>query len=274
MVELNLYAVLDNPAPKLVAVELTNICNLKCSVCWSQTPKLNLPRNRGYMSEQLFQKVMAELAEAPKDHIVALSYAGESTLHSCFAEYSRVAHNCGFDKLQLATNGTILTAEVRKTILECYTEVAVSIHNSPYYNQVLDNLIQLDLENRAAGKPVELRANIVCDEFTQAEYYHLTTKLRKNRITNKTVNAITEDMQGIGYGSSLVYPACAEMYAYLAVLWNGDTLPCCHLLSPGNWSLGNINEQTINQVFYGKKYNALRAGEQTGTPCLKCNLRR
>jgi sulfatase maturation enzyme AslB (radical SAM superfamily) len=260
---------------RYISIELTNVCNLKCSVCWSQTPKLNHSRAAGYMTETLFRKVLEELKPA-NEYIVSLSYAGESTLHPQFQEFSKLASECCFAKLQLATNGTTLgTPEIYDTLLHCYSEVAVSIHKTPYQPKIINNLIRLNQENNCVegAQYIDLRANIVAPEFTSGELYLIETVLRRNRIKIKKVNAITEDLQ-CNDEKTILYPACPSLYCYLAVLWNGDTLPCCHILSSGDWSLGNVTEQSLKEVFYGADYQRLRDGDQNGTPCLHCTVRR
>jgi sulfatase maturation enzyme AslB (radical SAM superfamily) len=260
---------------KYVSIELTNVCNLKCSMCWSQTPRLNRSRTPGYMDTALFHKVIDELKPAT-NYVVALSYAGEATLHPDFIEFSKTAHKCGFEKLQLATNGTTLSnPTIREIILNCYSEVAVSIHKTPMQPKIITNLIQLTKENNMVEGALytDLRANIVTSEYTAGELYQIETVLRHNRIKIKKVDAITEDLQ-CNCEKTIVYPECPSMYSYLAVLWNGDTLPCCHILSSGDWSLGNVNEHTLKEVFYGEGYQRLRVGDQAGTPCLKCTVRR
>jgi molybdenum cofactor biosynthesis enzyme MoaA len=160
---------------KYVAIELTNVCNLKCKVCWSQSPTLRKPRKKGYMTQTLFQKVLVELAKDAKFHSVALHYAGESTLHPQFELFSNLAHNCGFGELTLATNGTLLDEATRQTIIRCYDAVAVSLHNTPHLKQAITNLKLLLKE--AGVKARGIRANIVIEEFTATELYQLKYQL-------------------------------------------------------------------------------------------------
>jgi Iron-sulfur cluster-binding domain len=260
---------------KYISLELTNACNYKCSVCWSQNPHLYPSRAKGFMSDELFQKLLSELKPDAKKYVVALSYAGEATLHPKFKQYSQQGHDAGFEKFQLATNGSTLTPDIRETILNCYTEVAVSIHNTPNIDKVLTDYKLLSEENTINENTVrlDLRLNIVQQEFSPGEHYLLMQKIRKAHHKFKLISALTEDLVGV-CDKTVVYPLCPSMYTYLAVLWNGDTLPCCHLLSSGSWSLGNVNTQTMHDVFFGAAYEALRNGKQEGTPCLKCCLRR
>jgi sulfatase maturation enzyme AslB (radical SAM superfamily) len=256
---------------KYVAIELTNNCNLKCKVCWSQTPTLREPRVKGYMQKELFQKVIKELSVDPEMHSVALHFAGESTLHPDFQEYSYTAKDCHFGELSLATNGTLLTSEARKTLVDCYDKLAISLHNTPKLSGIIDNYVALTKE--AGDKARGYRINIVKDEYSPSELYKLNYNLSKHNLTVKEIAALSEDMH-CNIVRTQYYPMCPNKYYYMAVLWNGDTLPCCHLISSGTWSLGNVAEKSLHDVFYGYKYKRLRQGHEKNTPCQNCTVRR
>ena len=258
---------------KYVAIELTNACNLKCKICWSQNPKLRPPRPKGFMTKELFTKVINELAQDPENHSIALHYAGESTLHPMFKEFSYQAKNSGIAEVTLATNGLLLNPENRKTILECYHKVAVSLHNQPDLGASIRNMIQLEKENLAAGKKCGVRVNITQDEFTMEQLQEIYGRLMFEVEFVREFREITEDMK-LKFRRGPMSGFCPSKYWYLAVLWNGDTLPCCHMLSSGDWSLGNVVEKSLHDVFYGYKYKRLRQGHEKNTPCLNCEVRK
>lgn len=248
---------------KDVAVELTNNCNLKCAVCWSQSPRLNAARPKGFMSEELFKKVIDELAIDAQYHNVALHYAGEATLHPKFDEFSRYAKSKNFASLTLATNGLFFSEQRLQLIAECYNPIAVSLHNSPYLPQAVNTLVRL------RRMKCDARANIIVDELTASQLNIIRTMPFPQRV----FSAISEDMK-CTLPRTPYYPVCPSKFYYLAVLWNGETLPCCHILSPGAFSLGNANEQSLHDIFYGYKAKRLRKGYEKNTPCLGCEVRR
>lgn len=259
---------LPTPTLKMVAVELTNICNLKCKVCWSQNPKLHPPRPRGYMTTQTFTKIMDELAGF-NDLTVALSYSGESMLHPRFTELSRKASKQGFKHLQLATNGTCLNNKTIKVLAECYTQLAVSLHNTPLLPKIIRNTKRLHLAVEKSPSCV-MRVNIVAEEFAPVEIDKLVQMMYGHCNGMKVFNMITEDMHDLSGRRKFEF--CPPMFSYLGITWDGETVPCCHILSPGTFTLGNVVESSVERVFNGTQYRNLRYGKVEGTPCEKCDV--
>ena len=71
------------------------------------------------------------------------------------------------------------------------------------------------------------------------------------------------------------YPVpCQNPFYYLGILWNGETVPCCHMLSPGDFSMGNVFSHCLNAVWEGNPYESIRAGRLEGTPCATCQIYR
>jgi MoaA/NifB/PqqE/SkfB family radical SAM enzyme len=93
------------PAPELVTVMVTDICNLRCRMCQfahSDLPGFQLNR-KGMMNPFIFQKLMVELPGRP---VVALT-GGEPLLHPQINEIIRYARR--HDRLvSLTTNGWFL----------------------------------------------------------------------------------------------------------------------------------------------------------------------
>ncbi len=226
------------------------------------------------MTSALFYKLMDELKAHHQTSkvVVALSYAGESMLHPQFEEFSRAAAKMGFSQLQLATNGTCLNPHNDKVLLDCYTQLAISVHNQPGHRaRVLEKT--KTLFHMRKGLVPSIRLNVVAEEFTEDELSQIEAKMRGHCDNIKVFTAISEDMRS-SMDRSPTWPFCGSMYMYLAVLWNGETLPCCHLLSPGDWSLGSVTKNSLFSVFRGKAYQTLRTGNTEGTICHTCEIRR
>jgi radical SAM protein with 4Fe4S-binding SPASM domain len=258
----------------LVAIEPTNTCQLHCSVCWSQTPTMHPARPKGFMSQELLDKIVDELKQEfdYKKVTVGLSYGGEPTLHPRFPEMAKTCHDVGFKNLQLPTNGILLNKRMNQVLLDNFTELAISIHKSPHMSRVVEKVKQLHAQRGQKFTP-SIRANLVIEEFTQNELNQLEQKLSGHVDALRCISYITEDMQTVCEHSPL-WPLCASTYVYMGIMWNGDVLPCCHLLSPGHWSLGNVAKGTIRKVWLSPPYKALRQGRFGGTICERCQIRR
>jgi MoaA/NifB/PqqE/SkfB family radical SAM enzyme len=54
-----------------------------------------------------------------------------------------------------------------------------------------------------------------------------------------------------------IYSDCYSLHSYMAILWNGDVVPCCHCVS-GNRVMGNVLESSLLGVWHNDKYKNLR----------------
>jgi radical SAM protein with 4Fe4S-binding SPASM domain len=224
------------------------------------------------MTSELFYKILDEIKthHNPSEMCVAPSYAGESMLHPKFEEFVLAMHAMGFREVQIATNGTCLNKHMNKVLLKAFDSIAISVHKQPGMGRVLLKARQLYAMRK--GEYPRMRLNIVAEEFTQNDLNMIAVKMRGYTDGVKIITYISEDMKTAQQKPS-TWPVCMSMSMYMAVLWNGETLPCCHILSPGNWTLGNVEKTSLQAVFKGRAYAALRSGELAGTPCEGCEVR-
>jgi len=263
------------PSLRCLAIELTNNCTFKCAKCWSQSPNLFPARPKGYMTAELFYKILDEVKHdshfKKAGMAVAPSYGGEAMLHPRFEEFSRALANSGFEQVQIATNGTQLNTHNDEVLLKYYTSIAVSVHKQPGMWRTLQKA--RELYKRRKGKSPPIRLNIVAEEFTQNDFNDIAVKMRGWCDGAKIISYISEDLKMAG-GRKPDGQPCLSMSTYLGVMWNGETVPCCHILNPGEWSLGNVAKTSLKDVFFGQTYNKLRNGFMQDTLCEKCEVRR
>jgi heme b synthase len=107
---------------RLVAWELTRSCNLACVHCRAAA------QDRPYEGELSLaecRKVMDEIAEVAKPIIILTG--GEPLLRSDVFDIARYGHAMGF-RMTLATNGTLLTSEIVREMIESGIErISVSL---------------------------------------------------------------------------------------------------------------------------------------------------
>ena len=96
-------------SPEIMAIELTDICNFRCTFCPSFT------RKSGYMDEELLKKILNETKF--QRNSVALHFHGESTLHPKLGKMISLCKNKGL-VVYLSTNASMLNDEISKTIIE------------------------------------------------------------------------------------------------------------------------------------------------------------
>ena len=100
--------------PDHVYVELTNICNARCTIC--ATPQMKRPRN--IMPFSLFQQIVDECSQYRDTKILPFLH-GESLLIPNALDYFRYIRKVApLNHLNLTSNGSRLTMELTEQILE------------------------------------------------------------------------------------------------------------------------------------------------------------
>jgi len=65
---------------------------------------------------------------------------------------------------------------------------------------------------------------------------------------------------------------CRDLFRTLAVLWNGDVVPCCYCVGGGR-VIGNVKDESLKQIWESPKYRKLReAGHCEGCEVWQYNL--
>jgi radical SAM protein with 4Fe4S-binding SPASM domain len=115
------YFIPDLEAPKEAHIELTNECNLNCTICYRRWFERS-----GFMDPNLFEKILSELKDMGVKSVWFDGF-GEPTFHPKFEEFSNMASR-DFE-LNLVTNGTIIGSKL-KCISENFKNVFVSLEAS------------------------------------------------------------------------------------------------------------------------------------------------
>ena len=124
--------VIPLPAPFVMYIEPTNVCNFECAFCPTGNKSLlkNCNRPSGFMPLELFKKLVDDLKEFPeKIKLINLWKDGESFLHPDFPEmcqYLGQAHVA--ERFIARTNGTRLEPELcKKIIASGINEIGISV---------------------------------------------------------------------------------------------------------------------------------------------------
>ncbi|MGL4732750.1 MAG: radical SAM protein, partial [Fusobacteriaceae bacterium] len=124
---------------KKIYIEISNICNLKCSFC--PTTK----RKAQYMSIENFTQILKEVKEYSK-HIY-LHVKGEPLFHPNLAEILEIAKKEGFF-VNITTNGTLIANRMELLLGEkAPRQINFSLHSfdgdleSIDYNNYLENIL-------------------------------------------------------------------------------------------------------------------------------------
>ncbi len=253
--------------PDQVYIELTNICNARCTIC--ATPAMQ--RKREIMSMSLFRKIADECGRRKAKRILPFLH-GESLLVPGVVDYFRYIRRVAPEThVNLTTNGSRLTSQLTEIFVQedLLDSVIVSIDGGDEktfekirlglkYGEVRQNVLHLLRRRNQLGrsKPkvsiamVEIPENRhtreelrkvwqEADEVRFSVYFNWAGKLENHRQIPNKVNF------------------CERLYHYITILADGRVAMCC-FDSEAEYSVGDIKRQSIYDVWHSDAFDQKR----------------
>ena len=264
-----------------VYVEITNICNMRCSFCHGHGRK---PRR---MRREEFGKVLDRL-DGVTDYIY-YHLMGEPLTHPELPEFLKMARERGFRSV-ITTNGTLLKRKGHEILDAGVHKVSISIHSfeegteeshEAYLRQVTD----FAKVATAAGTLISLRLwNQGCDNGMNDRTLEILRKHLPGEWTPNTRGFRVRDKLYLEWGERFAWPdkdapvqgaavTCYGMRDHFGILCDGSVVPCC-LDSEGVVTLGNIFEQTVEEIMSTPRAVAMvegfRCRRATEELCRRC----
>jgi len=217
-----------------IQFETLNRCNGGCSFC--PVNRFDDPREQALMSEDLYHKII--------DNLAALNYGSTVYFHGNneplldkriygFIEYAR--KQLPKARLAMFTNGTALTVDRFKTLVTHLDNLVIDNYN--------DDLVL----NTSTKKVVDFcDANPEWGEKARVSIRKETEKLdkrgsnAKNRATIKTLES-----------------SCLRPFTQINVRPDGKISLCCND-SLGDVTLGNLQTQSLLEIWYGADFDDVR----------------
>lgn len=235
-------------------IEPTNACNLRCRHCTTQTGP-NSKNKKGFMGLELFKKI---IDDNPQVTCLILTLNGEPLTHRKIFDMIRYARDKGI-YVSIYSNGMLLNEKNIPMIFESgLSEITFSMegigeyyeHNRGKPYKKIESIINKVLEKRnKRGSKLIVVVNATFDE-----------DIRHANIVKETWEGIVdhvmfEPLMG-GSREQRTIP-CRTLWRNLVVMWNGDVVPCCVDMY-GKLVLGNVNQQSLREIFNSPKAQALR----------------
>lgn len=284
--------------PAIFSFELTNHCPFRCIMCARTN---NMTRAEGHMSFDTFKKAVDEFValnpEYARTQDVWLHGFGESLVHPEFGRFMRYAIEQGINA-GLSINPLMLTKKVASDLLDAapgHLYVALDGHDDASFEKIRGVKNAYDKSKRRllkflkekARRGVKTRITLSMIDFPN------------NRHSIEEVESYWSAQEGIDHfvakpfvswdGKAedvnlLVYPdrkpepiqkkvLCDFPWEKMTVSWDGDVVPCCFDYNK-KYALGNINQQSLLDIWNGEKMHALRremmANKVTNPLCAGC----
>ncbi|MCR4442605.1 MAG: radical SAM protein [Peptococcaceae bacterium] len=259
--------------PSYIALEITNACNLQCKHCNYRFGLEHYTRDRGFITDDLVLKVFEEISEYKIP--ILMNYDGEPLIHKDFIRYLRLATEMGINTY-FNTNGTMFTKEFADELVGFYRgSVFFSIDGNKNwfekirvpakYDDVVKNLKYFINANNEAGSPITIGVSL-CNlgqtiEERRAfyeEWLPQVNYISMGEVNDKNGTIISDTMTKVELKKR---PVCIVPWQTCGITYNGDVVPCSIYITRANTTnmiLGNIQDQTIKEIWLGKNYRQFR----------------
>lgn len=258
--------------PPEVWIENTNACNARCVMC----PREKLTRKLGFMDFALFEKLINEIS-CFNDKVgrVHLHNYGEPLLDKDLPGRIKLAKDYGIRHTYFVTNGSLLTPEMSRQIIEAgLDEFKVSFYGTDRetYNATMRELdFDRSIQNVMAFFSVRQRL-LARRPGVIIQYLVQPSNMAKTRefldIFRPLINKELGDSLSIGhlhnFGGGRDYRKvikvsgiCNYPWRTMVILHDGRVVTCC-LDYNGLQVMGNVNKQTIEEIWNGDAYQKAR----------------
>lgn len=254
--------------PDQVYVELTNMCNARCTICATPT----MSRKREVMDFELFRTIIGECGKNGAYRILPFLH-GETLLVPGVLDYFRYIRTISPQShINLTTNGSRLTGQLSETILredlldslilsvegadqETYEKIRLGLS----FDEVRDNFLQFLRLRRQFGKrkPKLSVSMVVVDENRSSksrfvERWKEADEIRFSVFFNWGGRL---DAQGVRHDHRINF--CERLYHYVTILVDGRVALCC-FDSNGEYIIGDVRKQTISEIWHSKEFEEIR----------------
>jgi radical SAM protein with 4Fe4S-binding SPASM domain len=273
--------------PRALVLDITNRCNAKCS--WCPQPQLD---ELGAMNMSLYRKIIDDYQA--RGGAIRFGTFGEPLMDKTFAEkISYLKQFPSITKVELVTNGFFLNDKNASLLIENSVDVEISLDEMEKetfekikqmsYDTVRSNVLNFLERNDRANKPVNVNFRVKSSlGRKQTEDHELFKKLTEHLCTIE-LTPMDEDSITTWAGrfdkvkfykdhlnSANVIKKhnhkefnktndapCNQAWKWMVVYWDGRVVLCCVDMFATS-ALGNLNEQSIKDVWSGPVYTAMR----------------
>ncbi len=271
--------VLPLKAPLIVQIFDTYTCNLACTFCHYGLEKDKRPKlsTETFMELSVFKKLIDELCEMPeKLKMLRFCGAGESLLNKNIVEFVRYAADKKVsEKMELITNGTLLTPEMSVKLIDAGLErLRVSIYglSDKKYEEVCRRKVDFDsiVRNVKFFYEEKERKNKNLNVYVKTMDVSLDSEDDKKRFIEifkdycdaYAIEQVVPNVQTLDYSKWLDktpnYNAlgfslpdinvCPQPYHLVTVCPDGRVVPCSNETMTG---IGNIREENFSDIWNG-----------------------
>jgi radical SAM protein with 4Fe4S-binding SPASM domain len=288
--------------PLSVHIDISSICNFRCSFCFQADNKAmkQVGLKRGKMSLELFKKIVDDLTEFPeKVKKIKIGNHGEPTLHKDLPEMIAYANKMEVAEIiEVFTNGSKLEPGLNQALVDAGLQrINVSVEGlsderymqvagvkqdfselvegvKDLYNRKDDSLvIYVKIADQTSALDKGDNQIFILSEDERQYFYDTFGNICDEIYIEKIVPQWAEtqldkqnDVSETGMYDQKIKrykETCPFTFMYLHFNCDGTTSPCT-LDWPRKVVIGNVNEQSVKEIWTGRSLHNLRVAMLKG----------
>jgi len=261
--------------PKTYWIDINSNCNLKCIMCPQSNDNF---KRKSKMSLNIFKSIIDDIYE--NQPLVKLYFSGEPLLHDKLFDMIEYASEKGCQTM-VHTNATLLTKEISAKILSssltfisfsfdgCSPEKYEQLRPPAKFNKVKSNIIRyLDLRKKSCTFGPHVSVEIIKMKDTDKKIKEFVAQWRRKGVDKVSVrNCMTwlgnvQDRR-IDEPDNYGFKPCKHPFVSGCILSDGTVVPCC-MDAYGEVPLGNVEENSFRDIWFGERFGQLRKRMLTG----------
>lgn len=237
------------------------------------------------MDRDLFEHILKQLHGREIKKFTIQGY-GEPLLDKNFCHFVRRVKQELDCPTFTVSNGSIITPELAQEMVDSgLDKIKISfygtnkaeyeaVHRKLSYEKTVEGIEALIAAKRAARSKMIIRLQYIGKWWKFLPFaWQWATKVRIG------YNTLHNYGDGREYNSTQGTPKPCPILSepILQILWTGEVVPCCYDFD-GKMILGDLRTQTIEEVWEGERYQAIRAAHVSGDfrewpVCVTCDKR-
>ncbi len=260
-----------------IIAELSNICNLRCTMCFQSDETLPIRKTTKVplMSMETFKRIVDEcsLYGIPA---LKLNWRGESLLNENFTEMVRYAKNKRILEVTSLTNGTLMNENVCRELVDAkMDQIVVSIdgftretyeiiRRGACYDEVINNVETL-LRLRGKSRKPFIRLQYTQSDLNDHEVtaFYEYWKQRVDEIAISYAKDFGSPDKEKPEDAPIYEYCCQQPFQRLIVMTDG-TVTVCATDVMGSIAIGNVHDTSLLDLWNCTKLNKLREQHISG----------
>jgi len=252
--------------PSHVDVEISSACDLNCPMCYTTTEEYKEKVNRTLMDFVLFKKIIDECVKYDL-YSIRLSLRGEPFIHPQIYEMIKYAKEKGIKEVSSLTHGGRLDEDKFEKLIDIGLDwLTISfdgigeIYEKIRYPLKFDDAVQKikhyqEIKNRRGViKPV-IKVQTVWPAISKnpQDFYNIFNPITDQIASNPLIDYLQND-------TDIVYEknfTCPQVFSRLVIGADGGVLLCAND-EMGAHKIGNVKDESIYEIWHGKKMNEAR----------------